>query len=111
MSENQIAYILSSICLILIILSYKTNKKFTVINLILFLIYNAFFYNILFNSTGGVGLYGIVGLLLFLPIHILILIIFLIKNLVKKKFSKWLIAILLLLLIAFVVGFSIVFIG
>ena len=111
MSENQVAYILSIICLIFITLSYKINKRFAIINLILFLTYNVYFYYGLFNWTQGSSLYAILGLFLFLPIHILILIIFLIKKLVKKEFSKWLIAILLLLLIAFVVVFSIVFGG
>jgi len=87
MEENQVAYMLmlSTICFIFIMLSYRFNRKFATINFILFLIYNAFFYYGLFNWQYGSSLYAIVGLSLFLPIHILILVIYLIINLIKTK--------------------------
>ena len=121
MTEDLIyVSILSTICLIIILLYYKINKKNATINLILFLIYNVYFYNGLFTWTQGTALGALLGLLLFAPIHILVLIIFMIKNFVEKKKNKnsffaktlkWWIAILLLLLIVFVVGFSILFFG
>ena len=85
MDENQVAYILSAVCFVLILLCYKINKKTATINLILFVIYSIYFYYGLFNWTEGTSLYAIVGLILFVPAHILILIAYLFRHLKERK--------------------------
>ena len=115
--EIEILIPLSIICLFLIILCYKINKKFATINFIVFAIYNACFYYDLFvvHWNESASFIARLGLLLFLPAHILILIIFLIRNSIKKSKHKKILKLLLiffsLLLIAFIIGVSVLFLG
>jgi len=55
-SDNQILYISSAVCLILILLSFKFSKQVGVINLVVFILYNAIlYYNLTYKSEGGSG--------------------------------------------------------
>lgn len=55
-SDNQILYISSVICLILILLTFKFSKQVVLINLVVFILYNAIlYYNLIYKSEGGSG--------------------------------------------------------
>lgn len=59
MSENQILYISSVICLILILLSFKSSKRFAAINLIVFCLYTFRLYYYMFKIDGAAWFYAI----------------------------------------------------
>jgi len=56
MSDNQILYISSIICFLLIIVSFRFNRPFGMINLIGYILYNLFLYcNFFYENEGGSG--------------------------------------------------------
>jgi hypothetical protein len=76
-SDNQILYISSVVCLVLILLSFKFNKQIGVINLIVFLFYNALlYYNLIYKSDGGSGFLWWFYLIILTVVQILILCIY-----------------------------------
>ena len=54
MNDNQILYIISFICLLLIIIGFKYSKVFALINLVIFIAYNLLLhFNMLNYGEGG----------------------------------------------------------
>lgn len=57
MSDNQLLYTASIVCFLLIMVSFRHSRKFGVINMILFCLYNSIlYYHLIFDSSGGAGL-------------------------------------------------------
>lgn len=56
MSDNQMLYISSVVCFVLILVSFRYGKQFAAVNLVVFCIYNLFlYYNLFFKGDGGSG--------------------------------------------------------
>ena len=73
-SDNQILYISSVVCLILVFLSFKFSKQVGVINLVVYLLYSAIlYYNIIYKSDGGSGFLWWFYLIILTVVQILIL--------------------------------------
>lgn len=73
-SDNQILYISSVLCLILILVSFKFSRQVGVINLVLFSLYNTIlYYNLIYKSDGGSGFLWWFYLVILTVIQILIL--------------------------------------
>ncbi|RLJ32209.1 hypothetical protein CLU97_1657 [Chryseobacterium sp. 7] len=78
MSDNQLLYTASIVCLLLIIVSFKHNKKFGIVNMILFCMYNSvLYYHFIFDSSGGAGLVWWFFLLVLSAFQMLIVLIYL----------------------------------
>ncbi len=86
MNDNQLVYAVSIICLLFIIVSFKVNRLFGVINSVVFLLYSTFlYYNLFFKSGGGMSLVWWFYLLLVMGIHMLSVGIFFLIKLLKTK--------------------------
>lgn len=73
-SDNQILYISSVLCLILILISFKFSRQVGIINLVVFSLYNAIlYYNLIYKSDGGSGFLWWFYLVILTVIQILIL--------------------------------------
>jgi hypothetical protein len=77
MSDNQILYISSVVCLFLVLLSFRFSKQVGIINLVVFLLYNAILYhNLIYKSDGGSGFLWWLYLIILTIVQILILVIY-----------------------------------
>ena len=84
-SDSQILYISSVICLILILLTFKFSKQVVLINLVVFILYNAIlYYNLIYKSEGGSGFVWWFYLIILTVAQILILGIYIGKKYFKK---------------------------
>lgn len=86
MNDNVITYILSSICLIVILIECICfNRKKGKINAIVFIVYSIFLYYLMFcNGSGGAGFTWWFYLLLLTSLHIIILLFGIAKSLFRK---------------------------
>ena len=84
MNENQVMYLVSIFCFFLIIFTFKFNKQFAFINVIIFIIYNIYFYYGLFNGKEGTSLGWLILLIIVTILQILLLSIFILAKLYKK---------------------------
>jgi len=77
MSDNQLLYTASIVCFLLIMVSFRHSRKFGVINMILFCLYNSIlYYQLIFDSSGGTGLVWWFFLLFISGGHMLALLIY-----------------------------------
>lgn len=57
MGDEQILYTALIVCFLLIVVSFKYNRKFGMVNIILFCLWGSgLYYHLLFDSSGGAGL-------------------------------------------------------
>jgi len=85
MSDNQILYISSVLCFLLVLLSFKYNRQFAMINGVVFIVYNALLYYCLFyKGQGGSSFLWWFYLLIATILQILIVGYFLVVNFFKK---------------------------
>ena len=88
-SDNQILYISSVVCLILLLLSFKFSRQFGVINFVVFILYNAILYfNLIYKSEGGSGFLWWFYLIILTVVQILILGIYIGIKYFKKKHKQ-----------------------
>lgn len=85
MTDNQILYTATIICFILILLSFKFNKQFGIINLIVFLLYSIrMYYGLFYQSKYGTALTWWFYLVILTGLQFLIVGIYLIVKLIRK---------------------------
>lgn len=85
MSDNQLLYLSSFLCIILIFISYKYNKQFAIISLIVFVLYSIYlYYGLKFKSEYGSALLWLFYLQLMTIIQIVISAIYIIVKLIRK---------------------------
>lgn len=85
MSDNQILYISSILCFLLIFISFKYNKQFAFTNAIMFVLYSVIFYYCLFNNgQGGSSFLWWFYLIIATSLQILIVVIYLGIKFFKK---------------------------
>ena len=86
MSDSRILYILNTLIIPLILYVYKQNRIKGVINFLVMLCYSfTMYYNMFFNSKGGISLLFWVLWIFFLLVHILGLIIWILLNHFKHR--------------------------
>ena len=90
MNDNVITYILSSMCLIVILIEWMSfNYKKGKINAIVFVIYSIFLYYLMFyKGSGGAGFTWWFYLLLLTSLHIIILLFGIAKSLFRKLIKR-----------------------
>ncbi len=77
MDDKQLLYTTSIVCFLIIILSFKHNKKFGTVNVVLFCLYNSvLYYHFIFDSSGGAGLVWWFFLLALSAFQMLIILIY-----------------------------------
>ncbi len=77
MNDNQLLYTTSIICFLLIILTLRHYKKFGIVNVILFCLYNSvLYYHFIFDSSGGAGLVWWFFLMVLSAFQMLIILIY-----------------------------------
>lgn len=87
MSDNELLYSSSVICLMLIIVSFRFNRQFGIINIIFFCLYNLLlYYNLFYKNDGGSGFSWWFYLIILTVIQILVIIIYLGIKLFTKTF-------------------------
>lgn len=86
MNDNQMLYISSTLCFILILISFRYGSWFAIINLTVFCTYSLFFYyNLYFNNSGGSGFLWWFYLAITTCLELLIVGIYLGIKLLKKS--------------------------
>ena len=85
MTENQVVYLGSSLCLLLIFMTFKVNVKFALINLISFIFFSSIFYYGLFYDKEGSSLGSLILLMLTTAIQIIVIIMFFLINYFRKR--------------------------
>jgi len=85
MSDNQILYIISAFCFLLISFLFRFEKQFALINFIIFSLYNLIlYYNFFYNGEGGSGFLWWFYLIIITSIHALTILIYLTVKFFKK---------------------------
>jgi hypothetical protein len=86
MTDNQLLFSSSLLCLILIIISFKFNKLFGIISLIIFVIYSSYlYYSLIYKSQYGSALVWWFYLLIITAIQIIISGTYIIIKLIKNR--------------------------
>ena len=90
MNDNQILYIISFICLLLIIIGFKYSKVFALINLVIFIAYNLLLhFNMLNYGEGGSVFLWWFYLVILTLLQILIIICYLVFRKFHSAKSSW----------------------
>jgi hypothetical protein len=88
-SDNQLLYISSLVCLALALFFFKDNKQAGVINLVVLFLYSGIlYYNLIYNSDGGSGFLWWFYLVILTILHVLIIGIYIVIKYFKKKTAK-----------------------
>lgn len=90
MNENVFTYILSSICLIVILIEWMSfNRKKGKINATVFVIYSISLYYLMFyKGSGGAGFTWWFYLVVLTSLHIIILLFGIVKSLFRKLIKR-----------------------
>ena len=81
MEDMIFTYLVSIICLVLILISYRFSKGFFYKNIVVYFLYNSvLYYKLFFDSKWGTSLLWLFYLLVCSVVHILILGFYLIKR-------------------------------
>ena len=81
MEDMIFTYLVSIICLALILISYRFSKGFFYKNIVVYFLYNGvLYYKLFFYSKWGTSLLWLFYLLVFSVVHILILGFYLVKR-------------------------------
>ena len=90
MNDNIMAYILSLVCVILLLIEWIfINHKNSLINTIAFVIYSfPLYYLITYKGTGGAAFTWWFYLVLFTSIHVIILLIRILYFFLKRYFKR-----------------------
>ena len=84
-SDNQILFISSVLCLLLTLISFKFDKQIGILNLVVILIYYALlYYNLFFRGNGGSGFLWWFYLIILTAIQMLIIEIYIGLKFFKK---------------------------
>ena len=83
--EDLIVYISSLVVFLSILISYRKNIKYGIINTAIFIIYSVvLYYYLFFMSSGGSSLLWLFYIIIFNIVHFIILLIYLIKSLFRN---------------------------
>lgn len=89
MGDDQILYTALIVCFLLIVVSFKYNRKFGMVNMILFCLWGSvLYYHLLFDSSGGAGLVWWFFMLVFCGVQMLVLLLYFIIRTIRKRLQK-----------------------
>lgn len=85
-SDNQALFAITAICIILILLSFKINRRFAIINLAGFCIYSMpLYYNLFYRNQGGSGFLWWLYLILITVLQLVVVAFYLCSQLIRNK--------------------------